>query len=143
MAMIKYSRQRESIKEYLAGTKEHPTADMGYRHVCKVYPNISLGTVYRNLNFLVEHDEAARLLCGDGVERFDGNMAPHYHVVCKRCKKVSDLSMDSLEHINTLAAARFGGTIEGHSVIFYGLCPACALESRSCGDMPCEDAKTK
>lgn len=139
MATIKYSRQRESIKEYLASTKEHPTADMVYRNVCRAYPNISLGTVYRNLNFLVEHDEAARLVCGDGVERFDGNMAPHYHVVCRQCKRVSDLSMDSLEHINTLAAARFGGRIEGHSVIFYGLCAGCASKAGDCGGVKTEE----
>ena len=52
LATLKFSRQRESIKTYLASTKEHPTADMVYMHVKEEYPNISLGTVYRNLNLL-------------------------------------------------------------------------------------------
>lgn len=125
MATVKYSRQRESIKEYLAGTKDHPTADMVYMNVRKLYPNISLGTVYRNLNFLVEQKEAVKLSCGDGFERFDGNVEPHYHFVCRGCGRVLDLEMDSLEHINTLAAAKFGGMIEGHSVMFYGRCAEC------------------
>lgn len=52
MAALKYSRQREAIKNYLAGRKDHPTADMVYTAIREVYPNISLGTVYRNLTLL-------------------------------------------------------------------------------------------
>ena len=81
MATIKYSRQRQSIKEYLTETKEHPTADMVYNNVRKYYPNISLGTVYRNLNFLVEQKEAVRLTWGDGSERYDGTLEPHYLIL--------------------------------------------------------------
>ena len=58
MAVIKYSKQREAIKAFLAGTKEHPTADQVYMHVREEFPNISLGTVYRNLNLLSELGEA-------------------------------------------------------------------------------------
>ena len=60
MATLKFSRQRESIKQYLASTKEHPTADMVYMHVKEDYPNISLGTVYRNLNLLTDIGEALK-----------------------------------------------------------------------------------
>ncbi len=125
MAAVKYSRQRESIKRYLMGTKAHPTADMVYQGVREEYPNISLGTVYRNLNFLVEQGEALRLTCGDGSEHYDGNPEPHYHLMCNQCGRVLDLEMPSLEHINTLAAAHFDGTVEGHSVLFFGACPEC------------------
>ena len=58
MAAIKYSRQREAIKHYLASTKEHPTADTVYLHVKEDFPSISLGTVYRNLNLLTDIGEA-------------------------------------------------------------------------------------
>ena len=61
MANLKYSRQRESIKEYLANTKEHPTADMVYAKVRTEYPNISLGTVYRNLNLLADIGEVNKI----------------------------------------------------------------------------------
>lgn len=125
MATVKYSRQRESIKAYLAATNEHPTADMVYMNVKRLHPNISLGTVYRNLNFLVSQKEAAKLTFGDGLEHYDGNMKPHYHFVCQSCKRVSDLWMPPLEHINVLAGAGFDGMVEGHSVIFYGKCAGC------------------
>ena len=58
----------------------------------KIYPNISLGTVYRNLNFLVEHGEAQKLSCDDNKEHYDGNTTPHSHFYCRSCRQVSDLN---------------------------------------------------
>ena len=49
MATLKYSRQREAIKDFLMTRKDHPTADVVYENIKKIYPNISLGTVYRHL----------------------------------------------------------------------------------------------
>ena len=82
MAARKHSRQRELIKEFLAGRKDHPTADIVYMNVRRQNPNISLGTVYRNLTLLVEDGEINRLRVGDGVDHFDADTSPHYHFVC-------------------------------------------------------------
>lgn len=59
--MLKYSKQREAIKNYLMSTKEHPTADTVYLHVKEEFPNISLGTVYRNLNLLADIGEVTKI----------------------------------------------------------------------------------
>ena len=131
MTGTKYSRQRETIKEYLKSTTEHPTADMVYENVRKVFPKISLGTVYRNLNLLVEQGEAIKLDCGDASERFDGNTHNHYHFMCKGCGCVSDLKIDSLSHIDTLAASGFDGEIQGHVTYFYGICGDCIKSSKN------------
>lgn len=125
MSSLKYSRQRESIKNYLVSTTEHPTADTVYVHVKTLFPNISLGTVYRNLNLLVEQNEAVKVECGDGLDHFDAVCEPHYHFICNQCKRVMDLDLPSLSHIDTLANASFEGKIESHSVYFKGLCPDC------------------
>lgn len=125
MTLTKYSRQREAIKEYLSVTKEHPTADTVYLVIRKDYPNISLGTVYRNINLLAEQGEILRINCQDGSERFDGNPKPHYHFLCKECGRVLDLKMEAIDHINMIAGAGFSGKIEGHVTFFYGLCPEC------------------
>ena len=61
MTALKYSRQRESIKDYLMHTNAHPTADMVYLHVKEQFPNISLGTVYRNLNLLSDMGEIIKI----------------------------------------------------------------------------------
>ena len=129
MATLKYSRQRESIKEYLNSSCEHPTADMVYTHVQERYPKVSLGTVYRNLNLLAEEGEILRLTQVDGSDRFDGNLMPHYHFFCNHCKQVLDLKTTSLEHINTLANVDFDGIVEGHQILFYGHCPSCKKNS--------------
>lgn len=105
MAAIKYSRQREAIKHYLASTKEHPTADTVYLHVKEDFPNISLGTVYRNLNLLTDIGEAIKIPTPDGGDRFDGNVIPHNHFLCTSCGRLLDLELDmkSIEEVNRLA----------------------------------------
>ena len=93
MSTLKYSRQRESIKVCLRGRKDHPTADMLYTDVRKEFPNISLGTVYRNLSLLSELGEIKRLTTGDGPDRFDGDTSTHHHFICRKCHCVTDLTM--------------------------------------------------
>lgn len=125
MKTLKYSRQRESIKQYLEGRKDHPTADSIYLAIREQYPNISLGTVYRNLSLLTDLGEISKISCGDIAEHFDGNPKPHYHFICLECKKVQDLEMDSIDFINTLAGKTFDGEIMGHQTHFYGKCADC------------------
>ena len=123
--MVKQSRQRTAILDYLRSTTSHPTADAVYEAVRKKIPNISLGTVYRNLNMLADAGEILRLACGGTSVRYDGFTKPHYHFLCKECGKVSDLEMSSLDHIDVIAGAGFKGAVEGHFVYFYGVCPEC------------------
>ena len=129
MAVLKYSRQRESIKEYLAGTCEHPTADTVYLHVKQEYPNISLGTVYRNLNLLAELGEAVKITTEYGGDRFDGRTHPHYHFCCKDCGRVMDLELEDMSYINKEASKNFDGIIENHSMMFYGTSNDCIKKS--------------
>ena len=112
MSTLKYSRQRESIKVCLQGRKDHPTADMLYTDVRKEFPNISLGTVYRNLSLLSELGEIKRLTTGDGPDRFDGDTSTHHHFICRKCHCVTDLTMRDISEIKNVAAENFRGTIE-------------------------------
>ena len=130
MATVKYSRQREAIKNFLMSRKDHPTAEVVYEHVLKAFPNISLGTVYRNLNLLAEIGEIQKLSPGIGPDRFDGNPAPHYHFICRHCGCVMDLTVSGLDHINILAGQDFDGEIEGHITYFYGACPSCKASEK-------------
>jgi Fur family peroxide stress response transcriptional regulator len=127
MATLKYSRQREAIKEYLMSTTEHPTADTVYLHVKEEFPNISLGTVYRNLNLLADIGEAIKITTPEGGDRFDGNTDPHYHVVCTACGKVDDLHLDQeqIEAVNKLGNSHYSGSIKTHTTLFYGNCSEC------------------
>lgn len=130
LAALKYSRQRESIKDYLTGTKDHPTADAVYLKVKQEFPNISLGTVYRNLNLLADIGEATKITTPDGGDRFDGKTEPHYHFFCKDCGKVFDLDMDSIDQINEIAGKHFDGVIDSHVTAFYGHCGDCMKKTK-------------
>ena len=122
---IKYSRQREAIVNFLKDRKDHPTADFIYRNIREEYPNISLGTVYRNLGLLEELGMVMKISCNDGNEHYDPNVMPHYHFICRECGAVSDIEMDNIDFINTLAEKNFGGKIYGHNAYFYGVCEGC------------------
>ena len=124
---LKYSRQREAIKAMLMTRYDHPTADMVYADIRKEYPNISLGTVYRNLTLLSSLGEIQKLDMGDGVDHFDGNASPHFHFLCTSCHSVIDLPLDknALKGIDELAGNDFDGKICGHITHFYGLCGRC------------------
>lgn len=125
MAALKYSRQRESIKAFLMTRTDHPTADTVYQELRELYPNISLGTIYRNLSLLAEIGEIQKICTGDGVDRFDGQIQPHYHVVCTQCHRVDDLHLDFLNSVTDLASRYYDGQIFSHSTNFYGICPDC------------------
>ena len=129
MATLKYSRQRESIKEFLNSTYDHPTADTVYLNVKEEFPNISLGTVYRNLNLLADLGEALKISTSIGGDRFDGHTHPHYHFCCTCCGKVLDLDLDQLTYVNEEANKNFDGIIENHSMMFYGTCSDCTKKS--------------
>ena len=111
MKTLKYSRQRESIKANLMSRHDHPTADALYASIREEFPNISLGTVYRNLNLLVETGEILKLTCGNGPDHYDGNVAPHYHFVCRDCGQVYDMELDEMADLNTSVQAAAPGKI--------------------------------
>jgi len=128
---LKYSRQREEIKRFLMTRKDHPTADVVYMNVREQYPNISLGTVYRNLTLLADMGEIQRLRVGDGVDHFDADTTRHYHFICTECGSVIDLEMDSIDSITEIAGMNFDGRITGHFTYFHGICGDCCKKASS------------
>lgn len=123
---LKRSKQREQIKQFLMTRKDHPTADVVYMNVRKENPNISLGTVYRNLTLLAEIGEIQRIRMGDGVDHFDADISDHYHFICKDCGSVIDLKMDALPDVCKIAGQNFEGEITGCVTYFYGKCSCCS-----------------
>ena len=121
--MKNFSRQREEIIRVLRSTDTHPTAAWVYSRVKEAIPNISLGTVYRNLAALSESGEILSLSVGDGFEHFDGNPAPHAHLHCRRCGKIADAPMrgDPLADV----AREHGFEPETSVYIEYGVCEEC------------------
>ncbi len=119
------SRQLQVILEELRKVDTHPTADELYQSVRKRLPRISLGTVYRNLERLARSETIGTLEFAGSRTRFDGNMAPHYHVRCDLCDRVEDVydipvgpAVAEMEDLN-------GYKVLGHRMEFVGICPGC------------------
>ena len=126
MPALKYSRQREAIKNFLMTRKDHPTADVVYSSVRHEFPNISLGTVYRNLTLLADIGEIARLRLGDGIDHFDADTSPHYHFICKECGRVVDLKLEALQEVDKVNNTYLDGNrVTGHITYFFGSCDEC------------------
>ncbi|MBQ7918577.1 MAG: transcriptional repressor [Lachnospiraceae bacterium] len=122
---LKRSKQREQIKQFLMTRKDHPTADVVYTNVRRENPNISLGTVYRNLTLLAEIGEIQRIRMGDGVDHFDADTSEHYHFICNDCGSVIDLDVETLPDTCSIAGKNFDGEITGCVTYFYGRCKNC------------------
>lgn len=123
--MKNYSRQREAILNVLRSTDTHPTATQVYEMVRREIPNISLGTVYRNLDALSQSGEILSISVGDGNNHFDGDNSHHLHLNCKKCGKLTDLCFDGT-YINSLAE-KSGFKPETMVCVVYGICSDCCL----------------
>ena len=119
----RYSRQRELIYEALMHTDQHPTAEMVYQWLKPTNPNLSLGTVYRNLNLRVDEGAAVRMAVP--VERYDANVEPHPHFRCEACGGVFDLDLPYDRKLDEQALLASGHDIRAHELIFHGLCVNC------------------
>lgn len=124
MAALKYSRQRESIKNYLHGREDHPTADMIYTGIRREFPNISLGTVYRNLSLLVELGEIQKITT-DGADRFDAKTARHHHFICNCCGSVLDVMVPVEDLVPRIDELWECGHVQECRLEFRGICKKC------------------
>lgn len=93
--MARYSQQRELIFNTVKQNPIHPSADDIYHIVKKDHPTISLGTVYRNLNYLSDNGYILKIQMPNGADRFDARTEEHYHIICKECGQVFDLSCET------------------------------------------------
>jgi Fur family peroxide stress response transcriptional regulator len=116
------------------GRIDHPTADVIYSHIRQTFPNISLGTVYRNLALLEEIGEIQKVSCGDNADHFDGNPHPHVHFYCMQCSKIIDVDLPFLDMMGDLLNRQFDGEVHGGNLYFYGFCPECAGKTKESMD---------
>ncbi len=120
----KHFRKRDAILTCLRQTHSHPSADWIYQALKPQIPDLSLGTVYRNLTLFKEQGLVRSLGTVDGVERFDGDTSPHVHFVCTCCGTVADLPQVALP-LQLTHQAEHLGKIETTQLTFYGCCKEC------------------
>lgn len=129
-----FSRKRMAILNTLQETTVHPTADWVYAKLKPRYPNLSLGTVYRNLKKFCETGKAISVGVINGQEHFDARVEPHAHFVCKSCGAVLDIPQEDFQPEELLqSASRWGLQVEEAKVVFEGLCPQCQRQAAQGG----------
>ena len=127
----KRSKKRERILELLEQTETHPTADWLYQQLKKEFPSLSMGTVYRNLNILVEQKFIQKLPFGSTHDRYEANKNPHYHLVCETCGCVQDFNIPQYTEINRQAQKMSGFIISTHRISFFGICEECQSKNNN------------
>lgn len=116
------SRQKELVLQILRGSRGHMTAAQVFERAKEQIPNISLGTVYRDLGRLFDEGEIGRLVLSDGSSVYDCTPHPHGHLICSECGKIEDIEdtaiMDELRRIA-------GDTFTKADIVAEHLCPEC------------------
>ena len=123
MNMMRNSKQREIILDIVKGTKDHFTADMIYVEARKQLPNISLGTVYRNLGQLVAN-RTIKTININGVVRYDAFLNSHQHFFCRACNGVYDIEI-STEEFMSKVDAKTNHKVDKCQVQLFGICEKC------------------
>lgn len=124
--MKNYSKQRDDLLSILKNSKTHPTAEELYEKIKEKIPNVSRGTVYRNLKDLVDENYIIKISMPDGADRYDYIHKKHNHVICKYCGKVKDFeyNFDSKKaKLSVLEQTGMESLLDG--IIVYGVCEKC------------------
>ncbi len=120
------SRQRDRILEMLRQAKSHPTANWIYSRLRKEFPDLSMGTVYRNLGQLVEQGLVNKISFGSTFDHFDAYTMPHYHFICDRCGSIVDLDLPIDDSLTKRLRDATGLNALRHEIRLYGICEKCA-----------------
>ena len=120
----RHSPKRDAILDNLKNRVDHPIAAMVHESIKEVYPNISLATVYRNLNEL-SNDGKILSFVSDGVEHFDGNITPHYHFCCNECGNIFDIFDDSVNTVAESMISHLNCEISSMKITATGRCKEC------------------
>jgi len=122
---LKVTPQRTAVYKVLVKSKEHPSADMLYRKVRKILPNISLDTVNRTLLTLAEVGVAFIVEGSGDVKRFDGCLETHQHFKCIKCKRIIDFHYKPFDNVPVPKSISKKFTVLRKTVYFEGICDLC------------------
>ena len=120
---MRFSKQRDLILNIVQGTRSHPTADWIYGEVRKELPNVSLGTVYRNLGQLVDNKSLLAINI-DGTIHYDAFLDDHQHFQCKSCNNIYDIDISIIDFVSQIES-KTNHKIDGCQIHLVGICKDC------------------
>lgn len=125
MALKRLTRQRKAVLEVVKRAHNHPDAAWIYQEVRKVVPKVSLGTIYRTIEALVEEGYLIPITKAGEATRYDANLHPHLHLVCQGCGAIVDLEVDLPDLLTPVQEAYPQLEVREVEVTYKGLCPTC------------------
>lgn len=126
-AVRRTSKKRQAIYDALCATTAHPSAEQLYAELKPRIPDLSLGTVYRNLSVLMSDGLIISVGNVNGEERYDARTQSHTHFVCEKCNAILDVWLDSPVPVDYSAVENcISGKVYSHSLCFTGVCEKCS-----------------
>lgn len=122
---MRNTAQRDTVLKVVEASCDHPTAETIYTRCREIMPEISLGTVYRNLKVLVELGKIREVSILNAGDRYDKTIGLHAHFRCKHCGRVLDVPAGALEELESKVQSATGHLIEGTEILFVGVCDGC------------------
>ncbi len=132
--------QRGLVFEAVKELHNHPTSSEVYDVVARKHPSISRATVYRNLDVLTGKGQVSRVDILHGAARYDANTMPHYHAKCRQCERVFDVDLPYQAGLEAEVEKPRGFVIEGHQIVFQGVCPGCQSQAEGMAVGPAAQA---
>ena len=120
--------QKDLVRDAVYEMKRHVTANEVYEFIKEAYPTIGKGTVYRNLDILVEEGALRKVEVPDGPNRFDFTLKNHYHVECIKCGEIFDVDMETIPDLEKKIKDTHGMKYISHDIFFKGICLTCQKE---------------
>lgn len=124
------SAQRNLVFQIVADRRDHPTAQDVYGQARLRMPAISLGTVYRNLQRLVDQGRLLESKNGQKPARYEARLHRHYHIHCTECGQLEDVSVPYQQALDRRVARQLHYQLDEHRLEFYGICPRCQAKRR-------------
>jgi len=122
---MRYSKQRELVMQTVQQLCDHPTAEEIYDKAAQECPNLSLGTVYRNLNLLCENGQLLKVPIPGASDRFDHTLGDHAHAYCEVCGSVTDVLPQALPMLQEALKGGCGFQVHQMNLVLEGVCPEC------------------
>lgn len=125
MPIVRRSKKRDALLRLLHSTEMHPSADWVYQRLREEFPDVSLATVYRNLNQLVDEGLIRRVGVIKGQERYETMLEPHSHFICHRCGALLDLPDCTCGVETSALSEQYGFLAQSYEFNIHGLCRDC------------------
>ena len=125
---MRVTPQRFAVLEYLAGTKGHPTAEQIGAAVNSRFPTASRASIYNVLHALRDAGLVHEIYLDDAVARYDANLGPHHHFICRSCGGLEDIDWRIAPDLPRALGG--GRSVDSYEVILRGLCAGCNESSR-------------